>query len=100
MLLKMSNCCLKLALTGTDLSIVHASTAPTTMRGIHTNAAFWYQTSTDGLPATVSSWLPPRKVRNEIAIRYGVSSWTSETPKFPSPAWSPSAVPCLLRGKK
>ena len=32
-LLKMSNCCRMLALTGTDLSIVQASSAPTTMNG-------------------------------------------------------------------
>ncbi len=99
-LLKMSNCWRMLALTGTDLSIVQASTAPTTISGIHTNAAFWYQTSSDGLPATVSSWLPPRKAKKETAMRYGVSSCTRETPKLPSPAWMPRAVPCLRRGKK
>ena len=71
-----------------------------TISGIQTKAAFWYQTSFDGLPATASSWLPPRKAKNETATRYGVSSCTSETPKFPSPAWMPNAVPCLLRGKK
>ena len=43
---------------------------------------------------------PPR---NPIMLKpmiHGVSSCTSETPKLPIPAWSPSAVPCRRRGKK
>ncbi len=33
-------------------------------------------------------------------ISQGVSNCTSETPKLPIPACRPSAVPCILRGKK
>ena len=31
---------------------------------------------------------------------HGVTNWTSETPKLPTPACTPSAVPCMRRGKK
>ena len=67
--LKMSNCWRMFALTGTDLSIVHARIAPTTMSGIQTKAAFWYQTVAGGLPGTVICWLPPKTARAEIAMR-------------------------------
>ena len=70
------------------------------MSGIHTNAAFWYHTVCGSLPGTVICWLPPKTASAEIAMRYGVSSWTSETPKLPSPACRPRAVPCLRFGKK
>ena len=58
----MSNCWRMFALTGTDLSIVQASSAPTTMSGIQTKAAFWYQT-VDGARlarAAVICWPPPK----------------------------------------
>ena len=42
---KMSNCCLMLAVTGTDFSASQAQPAPTRTNGIQKNAAFWYQTS-------------------------------------------------------
>ena len=35
-----------------------------------------------------------------MAMRYGVSSCTNETPKLPRPACNPSAVPCIRLGKK
>ena len=56
-------------MTGTDFSMVQASTAPTTMRGIHTKAAFWYQTVAGGLPETVICWLVPKTARAEMAMR-------------------------------
>ena len=65
----MSNCWRMFALTGTDLSIVQARTAPTTMSGIQTKAAFWYQTVAGGLPGTVICWLPPKTARAEIAMK-------------------------------
>ena len=96
----MSNCWRMFALTGTDFSIVHARTAPTTMSGIHTKAAFWYQTVAGSLPGMVICWLPPKIARAPMAMKYGVSSCTNETPKLPRPACNPSAVPCIRLGKK
>ena len=45
-------------------------------------------------------WLPPNTARADKAMRYGVSSCTRDTPKLPSPACSPRAVPCIRLGKK
>ena len=70
------------------------------MNGIQKNAAFWYHTVTSGLPATFICCEPPRNPRNPRPISHGVSSCTSETPKLPMPAWTPSAVPAMRLGKK
>ena len=64
LVLKMSNCCLMLALIGTDLSIVHARIAPI-MSGIQTKAAFWYHTVWSGLPGNFICWLPPKTERTD-----------------------------------
>ena len=65
----MSNCWRTFAFTGTDLSIVQASTAPIPMSGIQTKAAFWYQTVAGGLPGDVICWLLPKTARADIAMK-------------------------------
>ena len=87
------------ALTGTDFRSIQAITAPRTMSGIHVKAAFWYQTSRAACPGICICWLAPRKPSIPKPMSHGVSSWTSETPKLPIPAWMPRAVPCLAAGR-
>ena len=95
----MSNCCLMLALIGTDLSANQAHTAMATSRGTHMNAAFWYQTERVA-PLSCSVWAAPSQPTIAKPISQGVKSWTNETPKLPIPACRPSAVPCNRFGKK
>src|SRR5690606_32573591 len=94
--LKISSCSLNEAFTGTLLRETQAQ-IPTANKGItYMNAAF---SKNIFFPVSATIWPPPIKEKIETPMIMGESNWTKLTPKFPTPAWIPNAVPKCLFGK-
>ena len=95
----MSSCSRNEAFTGTLRRKTQATTVSTSRNGTYQNAAFCNQTVLV-FPALLNVCDPPNAPpATAKEMIHGVTNWVRLTPKFPMPAWMPSAVPCRRFGK-
>ncbi|PJI52804.1 hypothetical protein CTI14_37050, partial [Methylobacterium radiotolerans] len=88
---KIANCSLTFALMGT-LRISHQlSAAAAISHGMYTHEAFCSQICCVFPANTQFSDFDPRNQNRFTPTTQGVRNCTSDTPKFPMPAWMPSA---------
>ena len=68
--------------------------------GTQTRPAFWIQMSVVAPSAEYSYGSPLRGPNKRKVITQGIRNCITLTPRFPNPAFSPSASPCSFFGKK
>src|SRR4030067_1511455 len=78
----------------------HAAIAQTAMNGIHTSPAFCSHICLTSAPRAQVCGSPPSAPNTPAVITTGTMNCASDTPRLPSPAFSPSAVPFCALGKK
>ncbi|MNG86413.1 hypothetical protein D3C76_430560 [compost metagenome] len=74
-----------------------AASVTRTISGTHTKAAFC---SHSAPPSASSLGAPPAAPNRPTPITIGTTNCIPETPRLPSPAFRPNAVPCWALGKK
>ena len=78
----------------------HAASADAAMKGTQKKPAFCSHICLVCSPFTQACGSPAIEPRTPIVITSGTTNCTTDTPRLPRPAFSPSAVPCCAFGKK
>jgi len=77
-----------------------ATTAVMAIHGTQMKAAFCAQTCCCSPFLTMTCASPPKMPKMPSEITSGLRNWTTDTPRLPRPAFTPSAEPLRSLGKK
>ena len=98
---KMIDCSVKEAFAAAISFIPnHAANAEAAMKGTQTNPAFCSQRLAVREASRETCGSPPNQPNTPAVIANGTTNCTTLTPRFPSPAFSASALPFSAFGKK
>ena len=77
-----------------------AASEASTIQGTQMKAAFWVQTCTVWPFLTMVWASPPKMPKTPAVTTSGLRNCTTDTPRLPRPAFTPSAEPLRSFGKK
>ena len=86
--------------SATSFMANHAATEASTIHGTQMNAAFCIQTCTWAPPLVMVCGSPPKIPSRPAVTTMGLRNCTTDTPRLPRPAFTPSAEPLRSFGKK